>query len=87
MQTALAWCHDHPVQPRGTACYSPLNTHRKTKMLPQVDELLQSGTSLYRAGPEVGQAIDALIAENPTAEPGPATLRMGQGTWEVTPRL
>ena len=56
-------------------------------MLPQVDELLQSGTSLYRAGPEVGQAIDALIAENPTAEPGPATLRMGQGTWEVTPRL
>ncbi len=54
-------------------------------MLSQVEELLQAGTSLYRAGPEVGPAIDALIAENPTADPGPATLRLGQGTWEVTP--
>lgn len=54
-------------------------------MLSQVEELLQAGTSLYRAGPEVGPEIDALIAENPTADPGPATLRLGQGTWEVTP--
>ncbi|CAL8471769.1 g11311 [Coccomyxa elongata] len=49
----------------------------------KVEELLQSGTSLYRAGPEVGPVIDSLIAENPTADPGPGTLRLGQGTWEV----
>lgn len=49
----------------------------------QVEELLESGASLYRAGSEFGPAMKALINESPTADPGPATLRLGQGTWEV----
>ena len=49
----------------------------------QVEELLESGASLYRAGSELGPAMKALIKESPTADPGPATLRLGQGTWEV----
>lgn len=48
-----------------------------------MEELLESGASLYRAGSELGPAVEALIEENPTSEPGPDTLSLGQGTWEV----
>ncbi len=43
----------------------------------------QSGGSPYRVTEEMASAMKALIAENPTDEPGKQTLAMGQGTWEV----
>ncbi|CAL5222887.1 g5315 [Coccomyxa viridis] len=50
----------------------------------QVEHLVQqSGGSPYRVTEEMASAMKALIAENPTDEPGKQTLAMGQGTWEV----
>ena len=43
----------------------------------------QSGGSPYRVTEEMACAMKALIAENPTNEPGRQTVAMGQGTWEV----
>ena len=50
----------------------------------QVELLVQqSGGSPYRVTQEMAAAMAALIAENPTSEPGSQTLAMGQGCWEV----
>ena len=49
----------------------------------QVDALLDQGSSLYSPAVGMKDAIQHLIQGNPTPEPGPATLSMGQGTWEV----
>ena len=50
----------------------------------QVELLVQqSGGSPYRVNPEMASAMMALIAENPTSDPGRQTLALGQGTWEV----
>ena len=50
----------------------------------QVELLVQqSGGSPYRVTQEMASAMAALIAENPTSEPGSQTLAMGQGCWEV----
>ena len=50
----------------------------------QVEVLIQqSGASPYRASPDMGSAIEALIAENPTENAGIQTLALGQGSWEV----
>ena len=50
----------------------------------QVEMLIQqSGASPYRASPGMRSAMEALIAENPSEDPGMQTLALGQGTWEV----
>ena len=50
----------------------------------QVEMLIQqSGASPYRASPNMGSAMEALIAENPTEDAGMHTLALGQGSWEV----
>lgn len=86
----LNWSTDSSVRRSSVEITETPSTSTSTALICQksaakrkVEELLQSGASLYKEGPEVGPAIDALIAENSTADPGPATLRLGQGTWEV----
>ena len=49
----------------------------------QVDSLLQQGSSLYSPAPDMKGAIESLIQSNPTSDPGPATLSVGQGAWEA----
>ncbi|KAK9823596.1 hypothetical protein WJX72_004114 [[Myrmecia] bisecta] len=49
----------------------------------QVLRLLAQGRSNYNQGPDLGPAVDRLIATNPTPSPGVATMTLGQGTWEV----
>ena len=44
----------------------------------------QSGASPYRVSQEMASAMSALVAENPTGDPGTQTLAMGQGSWEVS---
>ena len=49
----------------------------------QVDQLLEQGSSLYSPAPDMKAAMEDLMQHNPTPSPGPATLELGQGTWEV----
>lgn len=48
-----------------------------------MEKFISQGASLYTAAPELKGAIESLIEENPTVSPGPATLELGQGIWEV----
>ena len=49
----------------------------------KVLELLDVTSSKYEAGAPMLAAVEALVAANPEAKPGPAALRLGQGVWEV----
>jgi len=50
----------------------------------QVIALLEQGYNNYSAGTALKDAVDALLeAGNPTSKPGPATLMLGNGVWEV----
>jgi hypothetical protein len=51
----------------------------------QVELLIQqSGAIPYRVSQEMASAMSALIAKNPTGDPGTQTLALGQGSWEVS---
>lgn len=49
----------------------------------QVLELLAGGHTNLAPDPGMQAAVDALIRSSTTADPGPATFRLGQGVWEV----
>lgn len=50
---------------------------------PQVLELLAAGHTNYSPHPDMPAAVEALIRSSTTADPAPATFRLGQGVWEV----
>lgn len=50
----------------------------------QVLAMLARTTSKYEAGPAMEEAVQRLILTNPETKPGPASMRLGQGTWEVS---
>ncbi len=45
--------------------------------------LLGLHDSKYDAGPDMAPAVERLIQENPSQRPGPDSVRLGQGVWEV----
>ena len=45
--------------------------------------LLDISNSKYNTGPDMAAAVEKLIQENPSQRPGPDSMRLGQGVWEV----
>ena len=45
--------------------------------------LLGLHDSKYDAGPDMAAAMERLIQANPSQRPGPDSMRLGQGVWEV----
>ncbi len=45
--------------------------------------LLAAGHQNYEPQAGMSAAVDALIASSTTADPAPASFRLGQGAWEV----
>jgi hypothetical protein len=49
----------------------------------QVLALLAAGHQNYEPQPGMSAAVGALVASSTTADPAPASFRLGQGVWEV----